>query len=214
MPVDTGLNKDGMIYQRERYAEGGISVRYWDYRDSVAFRYVVGSDILDAGCGEGITLDKLTKLFPECRIVGIDSEPENIEICRRYQLPVLEGSIYELPFADASIDTILFSEVIEHLDTPKKALSEIYRVLRPKGRVIIIFPNDRTCMLARLTMGMFREALYDSGHVCQWTPAKISKALIFEGFTQIVAMSIPLLSWHLSLHHVCVGEKDISNVKL
>ena len=207
MPVDTGLNREGMIYQREQYAKGGIGVRYWDYRDRVAFRHVTGNDILDAGCGEGITLEKLTRLFPERRVLGIDTEAENLEICRRHRLPVQEGSLYALPFADASFDTVLFSEVIEHLDSPGKALSEIYRVMRPGGRVIIIFPNDRTFMLARMAMGMVREALYDPGHVRQWTPRQIRQALREEGFLPLAAHSIPFLLWPISLHHIAVAEK-------
>ncbi|MFA7402990.1 MAG: class I SAM-dependent methyltransferase [Pelobacteraceae bacterium] len=212
MPVDTGLNKEGMIYQRDQYAKGGLGVRYWDYRDRVAFQYIIGKDILDAGCGEGITLEKLTMLFPDCTVVGIDTEPENLELCRSYNLPVLEGSLYSLPFADASFDTVLFSEVIEHLEKPEKALSEIWRVLRPGGRVIIIFPNDRTFMLARLAMGMVREALYDPGHVRQWTPGQIRKSLCRTGFIPVSARSIPFLFWQTSLHHVSVGEKRCDSV--
>ncbi len=211
MPVDTGLNKEGMIYQREQYAKGGLGVRYWDYRDSSAFQHVIGTDILDAGCGEGITLEKLIRLFPERRVLGIDTEPENLEICRRHQLPVQEGSVYEIPFADATFDTVLLSEVIEHLGTPDKALSEIYRVLRPGGRAIIIFPNDRTFLLARLAMGMFREAFYDPGHVMQWTPAKILQALKKTGFTTVTGKHLPFFFWQLSLHHLAVADKEQTN---
>ena len=198
-----------MIYQREQYAKGGFGVRYWDYRDRSAFRYIFGQDILDAGCGEGITLEKMTKLFPDRRVVGIDTEPENIEICLRHQLPVQEGSLYAIPFADASFDTVLFSEVIEHLDMPEKALFEIYRVLRPGGRVIIIFPNDRTFMLARLAMGMVREAFYDPGHVRQWTPRQIRKSLSAIGFMPFAAHSVPFLCWPVCLHHVVVARKEV-----
>jgi len=208
MPVDVGLNKDGMIYQREQYAKGGIGVRYWDYRDRVAFQHVTGNDILDAGCGEGITLEKLTRLFPGRRVVGTDVEPENIEICRQHNLSVQNGSLYELPFGDSSFDTVLFSEVIEHLDAPEKALTEIYRVLRPGGRLIIIFPNDRIFMLARLAIGMVREAFYDSGHVRQWTPRQICQALHKTGFLPIAGQSIPFSFWLISLHHIAVAEKE------
>ncbi len=209
MPVDTGLNKEGMIFQRDQYAKGGLGVRYWDYRDRVAFQYVIGHDILDAGCGEGITLEKLVKLFPRAHIVGMDTEAENLEICRKHGLPVQEGSLYALPFADASFDTVLFSEVIEHLDAPEKALSEIFRVLRPGGRVIIIFPNDRTFLLARLAMGMVREAFYNPGHVRQWTPRQIRRSLKAIGFVPVVAHSIPFLFWPLCLHHVVAAQKKV-----
>ena len=208
MPVDTGLSKEGMIFQRDQYARGGLGVCYWDYRDRVAFQYVIGNDILDAGCGEGITLEKLVKLFPKANVVGIDTEPENLRICRRHQLPAQEGSLYALPFDDASFDTILFLEVIEHLDTPEKALSEIFRVLRPGGRIIVIFPNDSAFMLARLAMGMFREAFYNPGHVRQWTPRQIRRSLKASGFIPVAARSIPFLCWPICLHHVVAARKE------
>ena len=141
MPVDTGLNKDGMIYQRDQYAKGGIGVSYWDYRDNTAFHHVIGNDILDAGCGEGITLEKLVKFFPKARVVGIDTEPENLEICQKHGLPVQEGSLYELPFADASFDTVLFSEVIEHLGRLCQKLGVYYGL----GDVLLLFSLMISC---------------------------------------------------------------------
>ena len=208
MPVDTGLNKEGMIYQREQYAKGGLGVRYWDYRDDTAFRHVVGTSILDAGCGEGITLEKLVQRFPEASVIGIDTEPENIEICTHHGLPVQSGSVYEIPFADASFDTVLFSEVIEHLDHPELALSEIRRVLRPEGRIIIIFPNDFMFKVSRILTGMIKEAFYDPGHVKQWTPGSIRRSLSALGFSVIKGHSLPFAFWPICLHHVVTAEKS------
>lgn len=213
MPVDVGLKKEGRIYQREQYAKGGIGVAYWDYRDRSAFRYVRGETILDIGCGEGITLEKLMRAFPEKQIIGIDAEPENIEICRQRGLPIVPGNIYHFPFTDASVDCVLFLDVIEHLSEPKKALAEIKRILRPGGRLIIIFPNDVMFKIARIMTGMIREAFYDSGHVMQWAPGKARRSLHALGFSIVAAHNLPFMLWPVSLHHLCVADKDIgSNV--
>lgn len=207
MPVDTNLAKEGMIYQRDQYAKGGLGVRYWDYRDKVALSHVTGKRIVDIGCGEGITLEKLVRLYPDRQIVGIDSEPENIKICQIHGLPIQYGTVFDLPFEDNSIDCILFFEVIEHLYEPEKALAEIRRVLKPLGRLALIFPNDRMFMISRLLTGMFREAFYDAGHVRQWTPSKIRKALKAAGFSILVQRNLPFLFWSISLHHLSVAEK-------
>jgi ubiquinone/menaquinone biosynthesis C-methylase UbiE len=207
MPVDTNLAKEGMIYQRDQYAKGGLGVRYWNYRDKVALSYVTGKRIVDIGCGEGITLEKLVTLYPDRQIVGIDSEPENIEICQKHALPIKYGTVFDLPFENNSIDCILFLEVIEHLYEPEKALAEISRVLKPSGRLTLIFPNDRMFMISRLLTGMFREAFYDAGHVRQWTPSKIRKALKAAGFSTLVQRNLPFRFWSISLHHLSVAEK-------
>ena len=207
MPVDTNLKKEGMIYQREQYAKGGFGKKYWDYRDSVALKYVHGNRILDIGCGEGITLERLIKSYPDSDITGIDSELENIDICRKHRLPIQYGTVYDLPIASASIDCVLFFEVIEHLDEPINALKEISRVLKPNGRIIFIFPNDVMFMISRIITGMIKEAFYDSGHVRQWSPSKIRKVLKSTGFRIHVQHSIPFFFWFMSLHHVVVAIK-------
>ena len=208
MPVDTALPKEGMIYQREQYAKGGPGARYWDYRDKVALDLVTGNDIVDVGCGEGLTLEKLVRLFPDKNIRGIDSEPENIQICSKYDLPVFPGDVYALPFDDSSMDCVMLMEVIEHLNKPEQALVEIRRVLKPGGRVIIVFPNDAMFKLVRILTGMIREAFYESGHVRQWTPKAIRTALASNGFTPCLQKNLPCGLWLLSLHHVVVAEKQ------
>lgn len=51
------------------------------------------------------------------------------------------GSVNELPFRADSVDAVLLLEVLEHLRYPFNALSEIRRILRPKGRLVITYPN-------------------------------------------------------------------------
>lgn len=208
MPVDTNLAKEGMIYQRDQYAKGGIGVRYWDYRDKAALSHVVGDRIVDIGCGEGITLEKLVQSHPDKQIIGIDSETEIIDICQKHGLPVQYGMVSNLPFEADSIDCVLFFEVIEHVNDPDKALKEIHRVLKPGGRLILIFPNDRMFMISRLLTGMIKEAFYGAGHVMQWTPAKIRTALKCSGFLPVSQHNLPFLLWAISLHHLIIADKN------
>lgn len=90
-------------------------------------------NILDAGCGEGVLVEKYkNKGF---NITGLDLNVENAF--------VKKGDILNMPFDDNSFDIIFFLDVIEHLsvfDQPK-ALLELKRVLKDDGKLIISIPN-------------------------------------------------------------------------
>jgi len=133
----------GELCQREQYAKGGIGRWYWDLRDERTLSYIgLEKDILDLGCGEGITLEKVLRRFPDRHVLGIDYAEEKIKICQERRLPVRQGSAYALGLGDHSWDCCLLLEVIEHLEDPGKALREVHRVLRKGGLFLLIFPHD------------------------------------------------------------------------
>lgn len=98
-------------------------------------------------------------------------------------------------------------DVIEHLDSPEMAFREIFRILRPGGRLILIFPNDRMFFLARLLFLKFREAFHDAGHVRRWNPDKMRSLLEIEGFKVNYRTSLPFIFWPISLYHLIEAEK-------
>ena len=208
VPVNPYSSNKMDILQRDQYAKGGLGVRYWDYRDRKALQFIKGDLILDLGCGEGITLEKLISMDGESHIAGLDIDPENIEICRNHGLPILAGSVFDLPFSSDSLDTVVFSEVIEHLEDAERAIAEIHRVLKPGGSLIIVFPNDPAFMFARIVTGKIKEAFYDPGHVKQWTPRAIRRLLTGGGYHVVDQMSIPFVFWPICLHHIAVASKQ------
>jgi SAM-dependent methyltransferase len=71
-----------------------------------------------------------TKYFPNR--IGVDVKPgKGTDIV---------ASVYELPFGDAEFDVVLRCSVLEHLEDPRKAIAEMMRVLKPKGRIIVSVP--------------------------------------------------------------------------
>ena len=206
MPV-TGGKKEAEISQRKQYAKGGVGRKYWDFRDRCILAQVGGPRILDAGCGEGITLQKLIEGFPEAEIEAVDIDSENVRICGEHGLRVRQASLYDLPYKDASFDTVLLVEVIEHLDAPEKALAELARVTRLGGRFIIVYPVDWAMLLARVLCLRFREAVFDPGQTRQWTWTALKRATISAGYRPIFLRGLPL-SWPLMLHGLCVAERE------
>lgn len=210
MPVTKFNEKQETIYQRDQYAKGGLGRWHWDRRDQIALALVRPSDqiIVEIGCGEGITLEKLHRRFPDRRIMGIDNLPENIDICKKFGCNAEAGDVYRLPLPSGSVDFVLFMEVIEHLEHPETAVQEIRRILVPGGRLVMAFPNDAMFKLARILTLRIREAAYDPGHVRQWTPQEMRVLLNRNGFTTVFSQNIPFYFWPISLHSIMAADKN------
>lgn len=84
--------------------------------------------LLDIGCG-----NKPYKKFLECtEYVGLDTD-EKVS-------PDIVGDVTNLPFEDETFDSILCTEVLEHIPDITKALQEMYRVLRKDGNIYLTVP--------------------------------------------------------------------------
>jgi SAM-dependent methyltransferase len=89
---------------------------------------------LDAGSGPCQYHDHLDDA------VGLDFSRVALKKGKVGRVKVL-GSCGLLPFADGVFDSVLLSEVLEHLESPEKALIEAKRVLKVGGRVVVSVPN-------------------------------------------------------------------------
>jgi 2-polyprenyl-3-methyl-5-hydroxy-6-metoxy-1,4-benzoquinol methylase len=208
MPID---HKKTSTYlsQRGQYQKGGMGRWYWDYKDNHIFNLIKPEqkNILDIGCGEGITLEKLTKQYLDKNVAGIDIIPENVTICKQHNLPVSLDSVYDLKTNNSSVDVCILSDIIEHLDNIELALENVRRILKPSGEMIIIFPNDRNFFIARLLFLKFKEALADPGHVIQLAPKKIKLILKKTGFEIMKISNVPFKFWFLCLHSIVLAKK-------
>lgn len=93
--------------------------------------------ILDAGCGAGSTIKILERYG---KVTGIDINENMVKFCRKNKIDVINANVTRLPFKDDSFDLVVILEVLEHLKEEKKALAEIYRVLKFDGLILISVP--------------------------------------------------------------------------
>jgi len=105
---------------------------------------VVAKRILDAGCGTGGVIRRLTSRYPEWRWSGVDLEPLACELARtRCTAEIIHASVSSLPFAEETFDAVVSSDVLYHLDDDVAALRESRRVLRRRGAIVINVPAHR-----------------------------------------------------------------------
>ncbi|MCK5243251.1 class I SAM-dependent methyltransferase [bacterium] len=95
--------------------------------------------VLDAGCGSGYVSDGLA---PRLQLMGVDIEDAAIAFCKEHRKgEFLKADLTKLPFSENTFDLILFTNTIEHLEDPQPVLSELARVLKPRGRLLVTTEN-------------------------------------------------------------------------
>ena len=101
--------------------------------------------VLDCGCGGGSNIKKLLKSCPRGIVKGIDYSPVSVEKARKVnhaaiaegRCSVLQGSVADMVFADASFDAVTAFETVYFWPALPQCFREIYRVLKPGGTFFI-----------------------------------------------------------------------------
>jgi ubiquinone/menaquinone biosynthesis C-methylase UbiE len=121
-----------------------------------------GRDVLEAGCG--IATDGLN--FARCgaRYTGVDFSRSAIELARRrFEMEgvagrIIPGSVTQLPVQDRSQDLVYSNGVIHHIPDTQRVVNEMYRVLRPGGRAIVMIYH-RASLNYHVNIMLVRRAL-------------------------------------------------------
>jgi ubiquinone/menaquinone biosynthesis C-methylase UbiE len=104
-----------------------------------------GEAVLDIGCGAGVdTIVAATLVGPTGTVTGIDMVPEmlaqakeNVRIMDLKNVTFTEASAEKLPLPDASFDVVISNGVFNLIPDKSGALAESFRVLKPKGRLML-----------------------------------------------------------------------------
>jgi len=158
-----------------------------------------GNRILDIGCGEGRTGAYLKQIGKASEVHGVELMPEIAQRARVRLDSVLCGNLesMELPFAGASFDAIIATEVLEHLIDPGALLRRLRPLLRPGGVMAVSTPNMRHIRVIYGLMVRGDWRYEDSGpldrtHLRFFTRKSLRRLLDESGYTALMMKPVLL----------------------
>jgi len=144
-PFKDELRSDPESYQRRRLSFGTRADHYHRHRPSYpreAIAWALGDDpleVCDLGAGTGLMTDVL--LDAGHRVTAVEPAPgmvEQLRVRESDRLTVELGGAEEVPLPDRSVDAVVAAQAFHWFDLPR-ALPEMARVLRPRGRLVIVW---------------------------------------------------------------------------
>jgi 2-polyprenyl-3-methyl-5-hydroxy-6-metoxy-1,4-benzoquinol methylase len=152
------------------------------------FAQAAPSSVLDVGCGEGILTAQWARRLPPApagRIVGIDLQDPKLtaEWTARGTHDNLEFrpmTVERLQFADDEFELVAATEVLEHVDDPRRAVAEMARVTN--RWLLVSVPREPLWRMLNMARGAYvRQWGNTPGHLNHWTRAGFVKLLSAHG---------------------------------
>lgn len=143
------------VYDRgNRLLSLGLAA-HWRRRAVASLRTQPPGQVLDVACGTGDFVLALLKASPASQVIGLDFSEEMLRLARK-KAPAatfVQGDVLALPFEERRFDVVTVGFGLRNFVDIPKALSEVARVLKPNGRLIIL---EATQPGSRVKQGLFR----------------------------------------------------------
>ena len=131
---------DYLIYHQYLLKESFLGFIYRRFVLYPFIRFLTGPHFLDIGCGTGIFLTYGSK-----KSIGLDVNPYNVSFVnsKRRANAKLINSDGSFPINSSTFPVVICDQVIEHIEDPSILLSEISRVIKPNGLIIVGLPLEK-----------------------------------------------------------------------
>ena len=154
--------------------------RYWQRtRHKIILRFVAAHErVLDIGCGTS----RIILALPHA--TGLDIQENKLRWLKPRHDKLVLGSCTQLPFADESFDCVINSEVIEHIPDVPAVMTEMWRVLKPGGTLVLGTPDysRRLWLLLEWIYGKVLPGAYAHEHITHYTAAGLARRLQELGY--------------------------------
>jgi ubiquinone/menaquinone biosynthesis C-methylase UbiE len=172
-----------------------------DYILSVKFTAIRSTKhLLDIGCGKGTQLDSFRKLT-NFKLHGIDHSEQNSQILEGIEFNKCDLERQYIPYEDNKFDVIYSKSVLEHINKYTHMITEMKRVLKPGGILIIMVPDWQT---------QYKHFYDDWTHVTPWTLKGLTNCLRYNGFDVIKSESMYQLPFTWKYPRLKIIPKIIS----
>lgn len=164
------------------------------------------SIILDIGCGGGRTVNRLALLASEGKVFGIDYSSDCVNWSIEFNKGLIDGgkveihnaSVEKIPFENNKFDLALAVETVYFWPSLIENFSEIKRILKPSGRIMII--NE---MYASQSFKDRNDQYVKAGNLKLHTPQELEELLKRAGYVNIQTHLVENKNWMC-----CIGEKS------
>jgi ubiquinone/menaquinone biosynthesis C-methylase UbiE len=149
------------------------------------------SSALEVGYGAGAVLLSLAPGVDELHGLDLDADPVSVQRLlqsRGVSALLRQGSVYELPYADATFDLVVSFSMFEHLHEYEKGLAEVARVMRPNGLFLLGMPAVNKLMEAAFLAIGFKGI--NDHHVT--TPRQVEQAFAAAGLRRVSSTTLDL----------------------
>nr|WP_240979675.1 methyltransferase domain-containing protein [Streptomyces sp. HNM0574] len=154
-----------------------------------------GDRLLDIGCGPGYLISELLPdVGPEGRAVGIDISESMLDLAGRRcagatadgRVELRTGRAENVPFPEGTFDAAVVVQVYEYVEDIRRALGELYRVLRPGGRAVVLDTDWDSLVWHSADRPRMREIqeLWDDHVAHPRLPQQLSPLLREAGFAE------------------------------
>ena len=155
--------------------------------------YLINKKTLDIGCADGLYLRYLNK-----DSVGIEQIPELAAAARVRGLNVISEDIVNSleKIQNNEFEAVLYSHVMEHIDSPISSLRQIYRILSSKGILVLGLPTENN-----IYRNLLRKDYFDGTHIYSFSVRNAIKLLDESGFeTDRVLYHLPKCRSQIGSH--------------
>lgn len=141
---------------------------------------VAGDHLLDVGAGAG--RHALEGQRRDACVTAVDIDAATLKEASTEVDGCVQGSVLDLPFADAAFDRAIAAEVLEHVHDDRAALRELHRVLRPGGVLAVTVPRWFPELVNWALTDEYHAPAVPGGHVCIYRESALRGRLSAAGF--------------------------------